>query len=265
VREAIVPSVNRIALITGASSGIGRALARLFARDGYELVLVARSEAALNRVADELSNAHHTPVTVIAKDLSVQTASEEVWAASGGRSIDVLVNGAGFAVYGPFTDTSIEAELELMRLNMMALTHLTKLCAAGMVERRSGRILNSASTAAFQPGPLMAVYYASKAYVLSLSEALANELAPFGVGVSVLCPGPTRTGFQQRAQMEQSKLFDFGAMEADVVALAGYRGLMRNKTVIVPGTVNKLLAAATRLAPRKLLPVIVRRLQEPRQ
>jgi short-subunit dehydrogenase len=264
LEDAIVESNSPTVLITGASSGIGYELARLFAGDHYNLVLVARSEERLTRAADQFSDDHAISVQAIAKDLSVPGAPQEVFAALRGRTrIDVLVNNAGVGTYGLFLDTPVATELAMMQLNMIALTQLTKLFAAEMVTRRRGKILNVASTAAFQPGPLMAAYYATKAYVLSFSEALACELAPFGVGVSVLCPGPTRTGFQRRAKMEQSRLFDYGVMDAESVARAGYRGLMRNKRLIVPGVRNKLLAASTRLAPRRLLPFIVLQMQKP--
>jgi short-subunit dehydrogenase len=262
--EALVESHSRTALVTGASSGIGYELARLFARDRYNLVLVARSEEGLRRVADELSRDHGVSVEVVVKDLSAPDAPQELFAALRGRThIEVLVNNAGFATYGPFLDTPAETDLTMMELNMVALTQLTRLFAAEMVARRSGKILNVASTAAFQPGPLMAVYYATKSYVLSFSEALACELAPSGVGVCVLCPGPTRTGFQQRARMERSRLFDYGVMDAERVAREGYRGLMKNQTVIIPGFRNRLMAAAARVAPRSILPRIVLAIQKP--
>jgi short-subunit dehydrogenase len=263
--DALVESHSRTALITGASSGIGYELARLFARDRYNLVLVARSEEGLRRVADELSRDHGVSVEVVVKDLSAPDAPQELFAALRGRThIEVLVNNAGFATYGqPFLDTPAKTDLAMMELNMVALTQLTRLFAAEMVARRSGKILNVASTAAFQPGPLMAVYYATKSYVLSFSEALACELAPSGVGVCVLCPGPTRTGFQQRARMERSRLFDYGVMDAERVARAGYRGLMKNKTVIIPGIRNKVMAAVVRAVPRQLLPRIVLAIQKP--
>ena len=252
-----------IALVTGASSGIGLELAKLFARDSYGLVLVGRSGDALARAAKEVASSGATLVRTITKDLSMPDAAEEVFAALEGAHVDVLVNNAGVGLYGPFLEVPAAAEAAMMRLNMIALTQLTKLVAAKMATQRRGTILNVASTAAFQPGPLMAVYYASKAYVLSFSEALASELASVGIRVSVLCPGPTRTGFQQRAKMERSRLFDFGVMDADVVARVAYRGLKRNKRIIIPGIRNKAMAAAVRFAPRRLLPYIVMQIQKP--
>jgi short-subunit dehydrogenase len=260
----IVDTNTRTALITGASSGIGYELARLFARDRYDLVLVAKSQQRLELTTGELSREFGVRIQAISKDLSLPEAPEDVAAALKGRTrIDVLINDAGFATFGPFLEIPADVELEMMQLNMMALTRLSKLFAPEMVARRSGKILNVASTAAFMPGPLMAVYYASKAYVLSFSQALACELAPSGVGVSVLCPGPTHTGFQRRAKMERSKVFDSGVMDARSVARAGYRGLMQNKTVIIPGVRNKLTALFAKAAPRGLMPRLVLEFQKP--
>src|SRR5712691_11914160 len=216
------------ALITGASSGIGLDLARLFARDRFDLVLVARGEAGLRRVR-----------------------------------VDVLVNNAGSGTHGPFAAVDLDRQLRMLRLNVLALTHLTGLVLPGMVARRNGRILNVASTAAFQPGPLMAVYYASKAYVLHFTEALREELRGRGVSVTALCPGPTATGFQKAAAMEGARLVRAGAtMDSPSVARAGYEGLMRDRALVIPGARNRSLALAVRLMPRALVTRLVRRLNE---
>ena len=195
--------MKQTALITGASSGIGADLARLFARDGYDVVLVARSEEKLREVAEGIGK-EHAGVTarVIVADLARPDAARDVVDALGGLPIDALVNNAGYGVAGPFVETDVRSELEMIQVNVVALTHLTKLLAPGMVARKRGRILNVSSTAAFQPGPLMAVYYATKAYVLSVSEALAEELRGSGVTVTALCPGPTATGFAAASNME---------------------------------------------------------------
>lgn len=255
---------GKCALITGASSGIGRELATLFARDGYDLTLVARDRAALARIGDELTRVHGVAVDVIAQDLSRPNAAAEVYRELKRRSIkiDVLVNNAGVGTYGPFADSDAAIEGEMLQLNIVALTQLTRLFLKDMLAKGEGRILNVASTAAFQPGPLMAVYYASKAYVLSFSEALANELRDSRVTVSALCPGPTQTGFRRRARMEESRLFESGVMDAATVAAIGYRGLMQGRTVIIPGMKNRLLALAVRFAPRHLVTSVVRRLQD---
>ncbi len=258
---------GKTVLITGASSGIGLELAKLFARDGYHLVLVARSRDALLYVAGMLKETHNVSATVIPTDLSRTSAPTELVAELTSRQlhIDVLVNNAGFGTYGPFAKTNVAAELELMQVNIVSLTHLAKLLLPEMLRKRDGKILNVASTAAFQPGPLMAVYYASKAYVLSLSEALANELRGSGVSVTALCPGPTPTGFQKRSGMHTSKLMQGNMIGTATVAQEGYRGLMDGKTIVIPGFRNRLLAFVVRLMPRKLVTRIVRRIQESRE
>ena len=255
------------ALITGASSGIGHELARVFAQHGYDLVLVARSREQLLYVAGQLREQAGVTVHVIVKDLARPTAAEELVAELSGSSlaIDVLVNNAGVGTYGPFAQTPLPAMVDLMYVNMMTLTHLTRLLLPEMIQRTSGKILNVASTAAFQPGPLMAVYYASKAYVLSLSEALANELAGSGVTVTALCPGPTRSAFQQRAGIRHTRLMSGRIMDAASVARIGYDGLMHGRPVIIPGFRNRLLAFAVRLMPRSVVMRVVRRMQETRE
>ncbi len=252
-------------LITGASGGIGYELTKLFARDRYNLVLVARSESKLQLLASELIERFGIVVKIIVKDLSLPESPEQIWQElqTEGIKIDVLVNNAGFATYGFFAENELQVELKMMQLNMVTLTHLTKLFLPEMLARQKGKILNIASTAAFQPGPLMAVYYATKSYVLSFSEALANELQGTGITVTALCPGPTASGFQARANMENSKLVkDKSIMDANKVASIGYRGLLNNQTVIVPGLQNKLLALIVRFTPRNLVTKLVRNTQE---
>jgi len=253
----------RTALITGGSTGIGYELAKLFAKNGYRLVLVARTADTLQHATAELTHDDGAVVEAIAMDLSDPSRPRDLFEAVKDRPIDVLVNNAAFGVYGPFLSTSLEDELAMLRLNVSALTELSKRFARDMAARGAGKILNIASTAAFQPGPLMPVYYASKAYVLSLSQALAHELSRSGVGVSVLCPGPTDTGFRKRANMERSRLFDANVMDAATVARVGYDGLMQNKAVIVPGVQNRVWAVASRLIPRRLLPPLIERVQRP--
>ncbi|HWS55435.1 MAG TPA: SDR family oxidoreductase [Pyrinomonadaceae bacterium] len=254
------------ALVTGASGGIGEELARLFAADGHDLVLVARSRDKLERLASELGAQRGVAARVIPKDLARAEAPQEIFdeLRGAGVRVDALVNNAGFGTYGPFVETDLRSELDLLQVNVAALTHLTKLFLPAMVERRRGYVMQVASTAAFQPGPLMAVYYASKAYVLHFSEALANELEGTGVVVSALCPGPTETGFVAAAGMGDSKLFDRGAMSARAVAEAGYRGMLAGKSVVIPGLRNNLLARAVGFMPRGLITRVVRRIQEKR-
>lgn len=254
------------ALVTGASGGIGEELARLFAADGHDLVLVARSRDKLARLAEELQEKHGVSARVLAADLARPEAPREILEelSAGGVTVDALVNNAGFGTYGLFAETDLKSELDMLQVNVVALTHLTKLFLPGMTARRRGYVMNVASTAAFQPGPLMAVYYASKAYVLSLSEALANECEGTGVVVSALCPGPTETGFVAAAGMGDSKLFDRAVMDARTVAVAGYRGLLAGRAVVIPGLRNNLLARSIGLFPRGLVTKVVRGIQEKR-
>jgi short-subunit dehydrogenase len=259
---------RQTALITGASGGIGLELARLFAAGGYDLVLVARSTAKLEELAGELRK-HGGAVRVLAKDLAIPGSPEEVFREleAAGIAVDVLVNNAGFATYGPFVEIDLGRELEELQLNVVTLTHLTKKLLPGMLARRRGGVLNLASTAGFQPGPLMAVYYATKAYVISFSEALAEELSGTGVAVSVLCPGPTATGFQRRAGLEDSKLFSGMLQVADAaaVARAGYEGFRAGKRIIIPGLINKIGVQSIRVSPRALATKMVKRMQERRR
>jgi hypothetical protein len=252
------------ALVTGASSGIGLELARLLAGGGHDLVLVARSGARLADLGVELRAANKVQVKVLPKDLADPTAPAAIAArlAQDGVAIDVLVNNAGFGGYGEFAEQGERLQLEMLQVNVIALTHLTRLLLPGMVERRRGRILNVGSTAAFQPGPLQAVYYATKAYVLSLSEALANEVGRSGVTVTCLCPGATATGFGERAGMTGSRLFSRPPMDARRVAAEGYRALMRGDPLVVPGFQNRAFAFGVRFLPRRTATAIARRAQE---
>ncbi|OAI45768.1 short-chain dehydrogenase [Planctomycetaceae bacterium SCGC AG-212-F19] len=254
-------------LITGASGGIGYALARLFARDGYPLLLAARSEDKLRLIAEELRAPHGVAVTPCAIDLAEPKAAQQLFEVTERQDqpVEILVNNAGFGSYGPFVTTDLETTLQILQLNIVALTELTRLVVPRLLERGRGKVLNVASTAAFQPGPLMAVYYASKAYVLHFSEALADELRQTPVTVTALCPGPTATGFEERAGLGSSKLFTGRrVMDVETVAAAGYRGLMRGRRLVIPGMWNRLLVFGNRLTPRRVVTAIVRRMQERR-
>lgn len=255
---------KQTALITGASSGIGRELSKLMAADGYDLVLVARSQAKLDELAAEMQTQHDVRCTTIPADLSRPDAPGAVVERLGtdGLEVDVLVNCAGYGLFGAFAETSWEAELQMIQVNITSLVELTKRLLPAMVARGRGRILNVASTAAFQPGPLMAVYYATKSFVLSFSEAIGNELEGTGVTVTALCPGPTRSGFQSMANMEASRLVRGKALPgADEVAAAGYRAMNRGKRVFIPGAKNRMLAWSVRLMPRNMVTATVRRTQ----
>lgn len=256
---------NSTALITGASAGIGKELAKLFAQDRYDLVLVARSAAKLSSVADEIQRQFGAKAKAFPLDLTSAAAPQFLCdqLQREGVYVDVLVNNAGFGRLGAFADMPFEESAGQIQLNITALTHLTKQFLSPMLARKSGRILNVASTAGFQPGPLMAVYYATKAYVISFSEALANELKETGVTVTCLCPGLTDTEFQTRAGTEQTNLFRrTRAMTAETVARSGYRALMKGQPLVIAGFRNRLLAQSLRVSPRRLVTAVSRKFLE---
>lgn len=244
------------ALVTGASAGIGLWLTRRMAADGWSLALTARSEAGLEAVASEVHGKHGIRTLVLPADLADPAAPGAIQAEleRADFPVDFLVNNAAFGTWGPFLDQTLDSQLDMLRVNVVALTELTHRFLPAMRDQGRGRVLNVASTAAFQPGPDMAVYYASKAYVLHFSEALGHELKGSGVTVTALCPGPTVTGFQDRAGMTGSRV---GAnpmmMEADSVAEAGYRGALVGKSIVVPGVANRVGSFMPRLVPRSLV------------
>lgn len=242
-------------LVTGASSGIGLQLAKLFAADGSHLVLVARSEAPLNELAEELRKGQGIDVHVVPLDLSKSEAPRQLFdmTEEQGLTIDVVVNNAGFGLNGELNELDQARQIDMVRVNTLALTELTLRYVPGMIERGAGGILNVGSTASFQALPLMAVYGATKAYVLSLTEALAEELRGTGVKVSCLCPGPTETGFGAEAGMGNALIFNLGLMKVSYVARLGHRGLRRGKVVVVPGFFNRFSVLAVRFLPRWLV------------
>ena len=251
-------NAGKTALITGASGGIGLELARLFAADKIHVVLVARSADKLEQIAAELQAAHSIDATVLPADLSLSAAPQQIYdhTKQRGIAIDYLVNNAGFGIREKFVKTSLKDILEMVQLNISALTHLTRLYLAHMLERNSGRILNVSSTAAYQPGPGMSVYYATKAYVSSFSEALSYELRETGVTVTALCPGPTWTGFQERAGAKNSSLMKsktLKPMDAATVARAGYQAMRNGKRVVIPGVMNRIVAKGAMIGPRRIV------------
>ncbi|HXA04397.1 MAG TPA: SDR family oxidoreductase [Bryobacteraceae bacterium] len=257
--------MSKTALITGASSGIGYELAKCFARDGASLVLVARDETRLGQVAAELRSPS-VSVRVVPADLARAVAPSEILDATRAANINVdyLVNNAGFGFCGFFAESDLRGDLDMLQVNMVALMHLTRLYLPGMLQRGSGGILNVASTAAFQPGPLMALYYATKAFVLSLTEAIAEELRDTAVTATALCPGPTATDFQRRAKIEGIRLMKskFAMMTAREVAEIGYRGFLEGKVIVIPGLLNKIGAQSVRISPRAMVRKVTRKLQE---
>jgi short-subunit dehydrogenase len=261
-----VLKLNGTVLITGASSGIGWELALLFAEADYHVLAIARNEIKLKELQQTVAQKYGKKLDYIRKDLVFPQAVDELITELRERSlsIDFLVNNAGFGLYGSFVKTDAKDEMDMITLNVAVLTHLTKSLLPYMIEQKRGGVLNVASTASFQPGPLMAVYYATKAYVLSFSEALANELTGTGVKVTALCPGPTATGFEKRANLGSSKLFQSGVMDVKAVATQGFNGFLKGRAVVIPGWKNRILASSNRFVPRSLVTKIVRKLQETR-
>ena len=239
--------MKKVALITGASAGLGVDFARQLSKRGHSLVLAARRKDRIEALAKELGNAR--AVTI---DLSKSGSAAKLLAdlKAAGEQIEILINNAGFGLIGRFAELDAKRQREMIDLNVGTLTDLCRAVAPAMIKRKSGGIINVASTAAFQPGPNMAVYFATKAFVLSFTEALHEELKPHGIHVTALCPGPTRTEFGDVAGFGGNGLFDRVAMNAEEVVAAGLRGLDRNRAVVVAGWINKLVAASTRFAPR---------------
>ncbi|HXN33091.1 MAG TPA: SDR family oxidoreductase [Polyangiaceae bacterium] len=244
--------MTKIALVTGASAGLGRELARVFALDKHDVVLVARRRDRLEELGAELEKAHGVRAVVLPEDLADDRAPERIAAELSRRAIDVefLVNNAGFGATGAFAGLDTARELEMVRVNVTAAVHLTRLLLPSMIARGSGRILNIGSTAGFQAGPFMAVYYASKAFMNSFSEALSFELGGTGVTATLCCPGPTATEFSEVAGNAKTRLFQMAVMGAPAVARMAYRAMMRGKAMVVPGLWNKVGLQSLRVAPR---------------
>lgn len=242
---------KKVTLITGASSGIGYEMAKVFAEKGHNLVLVARSKDKLQQLSEQLVKLHNIKVYVIEQDLAKPQGSVAVYyrVQELNLEVDILVNNAGFGYVGLFHEEELQKDTDMLQVNITALTELTKVFSRDMVEKRSGKILNVASTGSYHPGPFTAVYYATKAYVLSFSEAIARELKPYNITVSAICPGATKTNFAERAGKRDNK----AAMDPETVARAAYQGLMKKKTVIIPGLPNRLLV----MLPRKLVKGLV--------
>lgn len=253
------------ALITGASSGIGLELAKVHASKGGDLVLVARNKSKLDELKIELENQFKVKVYVVGKDLSANNSAQEVYNETTEQKIEInyLINNAGFGDFGMFVETNWNKELQMINLNITTLTQFTKLYLQDMVKRGSGKIMNVASTAAFQSGPTMAVYYATKAYVLSFSEAVDNEVNDKGVTVTTLCPGATESGFQAAAVMEESNLVKGKKLPTSKeVAEYGYVSMMKGKTVAIHGLMNYLMANSVRFTPRALVVKLTRKIQD---
>jgi short-subunit dehydrogenase len=256
----MIGSKDRYALVTGASSGIGYELAKLFAKDGKNLVIVARSQDRLEELRTEIDDEYETTVIVLPKDLSNPNSPQEIFSELQQRhiNVDVLVNNAGFGVWGKFSETDLQKELEMIQVNVTSLIHLTKLFLKGMLENKSGWILNVASLCAFTPVPLESVYCGTKANILHFSEALANELKGTSVSVTCLCIGLAKTGFHKRAKMEDTRVAKRKMMDAATVAQDGLNALKKRKVITVPGLQYKVWPLLARVAPRNLITTIMR-------
>ena len=254
-------SMKNYVLITGATSGIGYELAKIFAKNEHSLLLISREKTTLEKVKKELKT-YPIDIEIFSSDLSKSNSANKIleFVKLKKINIDILINNAGFGLKGKFIETDLEKELNMIDLNVKALTSLTKLFIPILSKNKNSKILNVASTAAFQPGPLMAVYYATKAYVLSFSNALYEELKPLNIHVSTLCPGATETNFAKTANLSNTLLFKT-AMTAEKVALVAYKGLMKNKRVIIPGYKNKFLKLIIPFTPIRLILKVVKRIQ----
>jgi len=257
-------SGREVALVTGASMGIGKELAKIFAAEGHDVVLVARSEDKLQSLARELEDAHNITAHVMPADLTDPSAPADIFARLGSFDIelDYLVNNAGFGAVGAFAGLPLQRQMDMLQVNIDALVALTHLALQGMLARGKGRILNIASTAAFQPGPDMAIYYATKAFVLMFSEGIAEEVKDGGVTVTAHCPGATLTNFGDTAGNDTSILFRLGAARADKVARHAYRSMMKGKVVAIEGLMNWIAAFMVRFSPRALVRKVTRWLNQ---
>jgi len=257
--------MKKTALITGASSGIGMELARIHASKGDNLVLVARRKDKLEALKTELEKHNGITVFVIEKDLSVADAAQEIYNETSSQkiTIDYLVNNAGFGDFGKYHESNWDKQAMMIQLNVTTLTQLCKLYLNDMIKRGNGKIMNVASTAAFQPGPLMSIYYATKSFVLHFSEAIANEVKDKGITVTALCPGATKSGFEEAADLGESKLFKGKKLPSSkVVAIYGYKAMMKGKVVAIHGLMNKIMAGSVRFTPRALVIKVTRMIQD---
>lgn len=254
--------MKKTALVTGASSGIGYELAIILAQNSYNLILVARSTEKLEALKTDLTKKYNVDINIITKDLSKLISADELFEEIKDKQIDVLINNAGIGDHGYFSDCDIDKLNQMITLNITTLTNLTRLILPSMIEKSSGKIMNVSSIAGFQPGPLMSVYYATKAYVLSWSVALSVELANTNITVTAFCPGPTATGFAKTANLDNSKLFkNLPVADVRKVSLFGYKKMQKGKAIAIPGFLNKFTVFLTRLIPRKLNAIFVKKVQ----
>lgn len=256
--------MNKIGLITGAASGLGYEFSNLLAKDSYDLILIDINENKLKESAQRIKEKYKVSLSILTFDLSQPGIADHIYKSIENKEIDVLINNAGFGLFGFFSETDWKLEESMIYLHVLTLTHLTKLIIKDMVKKGSGKVLNISSLAAYQPGPLMAVYYATKAYILSFSEALANEVKGTGVTITVLCPGQTKTNFENIAAINSNtKVSKIKMFTADPVkvALFGYNAMKAGKTVAIPGTINKIVLLLSRIVPRTITAHLIRKIQ----
>jgi len=254
---------KKTALVTGAASGLGFELALLLARDNFNLILIDINSEKLNQARDIILETYSVEISLLLKDLSSSNIAKDIYENIKGRPIDVVINNAGFGMFGVFCESDWERDSQMLHLHVLTSTHLLKLILPDMVKRGSGKILNLSSLAAFQPGPLMALYYASKGYILSFSEAISNELKGTGVTVTALCPGPTKTAFQSTVSDDATEgKIAFNMASAKEVAAYGYAAMNKGKVVAIPGTLNKFLSVLPRFLTRNRTTKIVRKIQD---
>lgn len=257
--------MRKTGIVTGAASGLGYEFSILLAKDSYDLVLVDNNEQKLMESKQKIEETHQVNITTIVCDLRKSESIDDVYGQVKDKNVEVLINNAGFGLFGFFAETDWKIEESMIHLHVLAVTHLTKLVLKDMIGKGSGKILNISSVAAFQPGPLMAIYYATKAYILSFSEALANEVKGTGVTVTVLCPGQTKTNFQKRtatnSKKKQCKPNFLCAADPAKVALYGYNDMISGDSKSIPGLLNKFLVLLSGLTPSKYSILLVRRMQ----
>ena len=253
--------MEKFSIVTGGASGLGLEFVKLLLIDKYNVVVIDNDKKELNNIKSKINFKHNKKIILMHKDLSNPDSSIEIFKELKNKNIEVLINNAGFGLFGKFKDTNWKIERNMIMVHVMCTTEMTKLFLNNMIENKKGRILNMASLAAFQPGPLMSIYYSTKAFILHFSESIANELKGSGVSVTVLCPGQTRTNFQKKVSSREKKI-NFNFSTAEEVAKYGYEAMMNGKTIAIPGIINKILSTIHRFIPRSLATKLMRKIQE---
>lgn len=253
--------MEKFSIVTGGASGLGFEFVKLLLIDEYNVIIIDNDKKGLNNIKSKIDLKHYKKIVLMHKDLSNPDSSKEIYKEFKNKNVEILINNAGFGLFGKFKDTSWEIEKSMIMLHVMCTTEMTKLFLNKMITNKKGKILNMASLAAFQPGPLMSIYYSTKAFILHFSESIANELKGSGISVTVLCPGQTRTKFQQKVSNKEKKI-NFNFSTAEEVAKYGYKAMMDGKTIAIPGTINKILSTIHRFIPRSITTKLMRKIQE---